>query len=41
MHNTLHEFTFHVESFGYLLSLLILVGFIPFWRFLTDRETSD
>jgi len=41
MFHTLHEFTFHVESVGYLVSLLVLVGFIPFWRFLTDRETTD
>ncbi len=41
MHHTLHEFTFHVESIGYLLSLVILVGFIPFWRFLTEREGTD
>jgi hypothetical protein len=41
MHHTLHEFVFHTESIGYLLSLLILLGFIPFWRFLTERQGSE
>jgi hypothetical protein len=41
MHNTLHEFVFHTESIGYLLSALILLAFIPFWRFLTERQGSE
>lgn len=41
MFHTLHEFVFRAEAIGYLLSLLILLGFIPFWRFLTERQRSD
>ena len=41
MPHTLHEFVFHNETIGYLLSLLILIAFIPFWRFLTEREPTD
>lgn len=41
MFHTLHEFVFHAEKCGYLLSLLVLVAFIPFWRFVTSRESTD
>lgn len=38
MFNTLHEFTFHTEAVSYVLSLLVLLAFIPFWRFLVERQ---
>lgn len=41
MHHTLHEFVFHTEAMGYLLSLVILLAFIPFWRFLTERQEHE
>ncbi len=40
MFHTLHEFVLHVEGISYLVSLLVLVSFIAFWRFLMDREGS-
>jgi hypothetical protein len=38
--HTLHEFVFHNEAFSYLLAGVVLVAFIGWWRFLTDRESD-
>ena len=41
MFHTLHELTFHTEAISYVLSLVVLVAFIPFWRFVVEREPKD
>lgn len=41
MHNTLHEFTFDVKTIGYIVAAVVLVLFIPFYLFLTDREKKE
>ncbi len=41
MHHNLHEYLLHTEGLSYLASLVILVLFIPFWRFLVERESKS
>jgi len=36
--NTLHEFMLRTEGITYILIVVALVGFVFFWRFLTDRD---
>ena len=38
--HTLQEFFFHNEAISYLLAGVILISFIGWWLFLTDRETD-
>lgn len=38
--HTLHEFVFHNEAISYLLAGVVLVAFIGWWLFLTDREAE-
>ncbi len=38
MHRNLHEFLNHTEGISYFVALLVLLLFIPFWRFLVERE---
>lgn len=38
---TLHEFATRTEGISYLLSAVILLSFIFFWLFLTDREPRE
>jgi hypothetical protein len=35
---TLHDFMLRTESITYILVVVVLVSFIFFWRFLTDRD---
>jgi hypothetical protein len=35
---TLQEFLAHTKGISYLIAVILLVGSIPFWRFLTERE---
>ena len=35
---TLQEFLNFTKGSGYLMMLILLVMFIPFWIFLTERE---
>lgn len=35
---TLFDFLTYTKGVGYIVAGLLLVGFIPFWRFLTERE---
>ena len=35
---TLFDFLTHTKAVGYIVAGIFLVGFIPFWRFLTERE---
>jgi hypothetical protein len=39
--HTLFDFLTYTKGIGYIVAGLLLVGFIPFWRFLTERETED
>ena len=36
--HTLQEFLLHIENINYILVVLILVGMVGFWRFLTARD---
>jgi hypothetical protein len=36
--NTLHDFMLRTEGITYILIVVALVGFVFFWRFLTDRD---
>ncbi len=36
--HTLLEFIVHTKGSSYLLAVVLMVAFIPFWRFLTRRE---
>ena len=38
---TLFDYLTHTKSAGYLVAGLLLVAFVPFWRFLTERERGD
>ena len=39
--HTLFDFLTHTKGIGYIVAGLLLVSFIPFWRFLTEREHED
>jgi hypothetical protein len=41
MFHTLFDFLTHAEGTTYILIGVLLVSFIPFWRFLTERESED
>ena len=36
--HTLFDFLTHTKAIGYIVAGLLLVGFVPFWAFLTERE---
>ena len=38
MYHTLFDFLTHTEGATYILVGVLLIGFIGFWRFLTERE---
>jgi len=38
--HTLHDFMFRTESITYLLVIVVLCGFVFFWRFLSERDDS-
>jgi len=38
---TLFDYLTYTKSVGYIVAGLFLVGFIPFWKFLTERENGD
>ena len=38
--HTLQEFFAHTKAVSYLIALVLMTGFIPFWRFLTERERN-
>jgi hypothetical protein len=35
---TLLEYIFETKKISYIVAVILMVGSIPFWRFLTDRE---
>ena len=36
--HTLFDYLTHTKAIGYIVAGLLLVSYIPFWAFLTDRE---
>ena len=38
---TLWDYLTYTKGWSYVLAGVLLVGFIPFWRFLTERERRD
>lgn len=36
--HTLFDFLTHTKATGYIVAGLLLLCYIPFWRFLTERE---
>ena len=38
MYNTLHDFTLHVKTVGYIMAAILLLGIVPFWPYLTGGE---
>jgi hypothetical protein len=35
---TLLEYIFETKKISYIVAVILMVGSIPFWRFLTERE---
>jgi hypothetical protein len=35
---TLLDYIFETKKISYLVAVILMIGSIPFWRFLTDRE---
>jgi hypothetical protein len=35
---TLLDYIFETKKLSYIVALILMVGSIPFWRFLTERE---
>jgi hypothetical protein len=36
--NTLMEFIVETKFYSYVAAVVLMVGFIPFWKFLIQRE---
>ena len=36
--DTLLDYIFETKKLSYLVALILMIGSIPFWRFLTERE---
>jgi hypothetical protein len=39
--HTLFDFLTYTKGLGYIVAGLLLLAFIPFWKFLTERERQD
>jgi hypothetical protein len=39
--HTLFDFLTHTKGVAYVVAGLLLASFIPFWLFLTERESGD
>jgi len=35
---TLLDYIFETKKLSYVVALILMIGSIPFWRFLTERE---
>jgi len=35
---TLLDYIFETKKISYIVAVILMVGSIPFWRFLTERE---
>lgn len=38
---TLFDFLTHTKGMAYLVAGLLLLAYIPFWKFLTEREREE
>ena len=38
---TLLDFIFETKKLSYIVAVVLMVGAIPFWRFLTERERNE
>jgi hypothetical protein len=38
---TLFDYLTHTKTVGYVVAGLCLIGFVPFWKFLTEREKDE
>ncbi len=38
MVHTLFDFLTHTKAMAYIVAGVLLIGFVPFWKFLTERE---
>jgi hypothetical protein len=38
MVHTLFDFLTHTKAMTYIVAGVLLIGFVPFWKFLTERE---
>ena len=36
--DTLLDYIFETKKLSYIVALILMIGSIPFWRFLTERE---
>jgi hypothetical protein len=36
--HTLFDFLTHTKGMTYIVAAVLLIGFVPFWKFLTERE---
>jgi hypothetical protein len=41
MYHTLFDFLTHTEGTTYIVIGVLLISFIPFWKFLTERERKE
>ena len=38
---TLLDYIFETKRWGYIVAVILMVGAIPFWKFLIEREEHD
>jgi hypothetical protein len=38
---TFFDYLTQTKAMGYIIAAVLLVGFVPFWQFLTEREKND
>lgn len=38
---TLLDFIYETKAYSYIVAVVLMVAFIPFWRILIDREPTD
>jgi len=36
--DTLLDYIFETKKLSYIVAVILMIGSIPFWRFLTERE---
>ncbi len=39
--HTLFDFLTHTKALGYIVAGVLLLAYIPFWKFLTEREREE
>jgi len=38
---TLLDYIFETKKISYIVAVILMVGSVPFWRFLTEREPKE